>query len=345
MIVLGIESSCDECSMALVKEGKTVLGLSTFSQIETHKTFYGVVPEIASRIHAKTIDEVFRDLLEKSQISPDSIDLIAVTNRPGLIGSLIVGVYFAKGLALSLKKPIVGVDHILAHLYSPFLSASISQPSYPYLVVLVSGGHTVIAKQNDFDYIEVLGTTLDDACGEVFDKVAKYYDLGFPGGPAIDFLAQQGNEETYNFPIPFNKSNEQDICNLSYSGLKTAVIHQSHKFLNPHKKASLANLCASFQKAAFTHLINSIERASRLTGLKQVVLGGGVIANSYLRKALKDLSQSRSISFLFPELKYCTDNGAMIAGLGFFQYLKTNSSDNLQLKPYSRVKPYKKFLK
>ncbi|KAL0265448.1 UNVERIFIED_CONTAM: hypothetical protein PYX00_011057 [Menopon gallinae] len=293
VVVIGIESSCDDCSLSLVKDGREVLSLHTAEQVVEHKAFYGVVPEIASRLHAQHIDLVYKETLLKAGIHSKEIDLIAVSNRPGLVGSLNVGVSFAKGLAMGLEKPLIGVDHILAHLYAPFLDLEAPSFLYPYLAVLVSGGHTLLAKQTNFDEIEVLGTTLDDACGEAFDKVAKFYDLGFPGGPVIDAIAQKGDPQAYRFPLAQIKTKESELgLDLSFSGLKTAVIHQSRQFLVKGKKASLENLIASFQKVAIDSLINKIEKACQLTSLNTLVLGGGVSANSYLRLALEKLSKS-----------------------------------------------------
>lgn len=341
MIVLGIESSCDDCSISLVEDGFKVLSLKTSSQVEAHKPFYGVVPEIASRLHAQSIDITFEESLKEAQITPDKIDIIAVTNRPGLVGSLTVGVSFAKGLSLALNKPIIGIDHIKAHLYSPFLDNPTASLPFPFISLLVSGGHTLLAKQNSLEDIEILGTTLDDACGEAFDKVAKYYDLGFPGGPILDKMAQTGDEKAYHFPIANTAKTKGEISfNFSFSGLKTAVIHQKDKFLKPNKEASLENLVASFQKTAIDSLLINLEKAIKVTGIKNIVIAGGVASNSYLRKSMQSLCSRLELKYLIPPLKYCTDNGAMVGGLGYHTFLE-KGGDSLDLEVFSRVSSYK----
>lgn len=341
MIVLGIESSCDDCSISLVEDGFKVLSLKTSSQVEAHKPFYGVVPEIASRLHAQSIDIIFRESLKEAQLRSDQIDVIAVTNRPGLVGSLTVGVSFAKGLAMSLNKPLVGIDHIKAHLYSPFLDNPTKLVKFPLLCLLVSGGHTLLAKQNSLEDIEILGTTLDDACGEAFDKVAKYYDLGFPGGPFIDKIAQEGDEDAYKFPIANTAKIKGEISlDFSFSGLKTAVIHQKEKFLKIGKEDSMKNLVASFQKTAIDSLLINLEKAIELTGIKNIVIAGGVASNSYLRKSMQSLCSRLELEYLIPPLKYCTDNGAMVGGLGYHTFLE-KGGDSLNLEVSSRVSSYK----
>lgn len=217
MKVLGIESSCDECAASVVEDGKVILSNIVDSQVELHRPFYGVVPEIASRKHVESITPVVKSALSEAGLGESDIDGIAVTYRPGLIGSLLVGLSFAKGLAFSLGKPLIGVDHILAHLYAPHLENDIS---YPYIGLIVSGGHTLIARVASFCQFEVLGTTLDDACGEAFDKVARHYDLGFPGGAAIDSLAGQGESRAFSFPRPSLHKGDHRF-DVSYSGLKT----------------------------------------------------------------------------------------------------------------------------
>lgn len=345
MIVLGIESSCDDCSISLVEDGFKVLSLKTSSQVEAHKPFYGVVPEIASRLHAQSIDFIFKESLKEANLTPEKIDLIAVTNRPGLVGSLTVGVSFAKGLAIALNKPIIGVDHIKAHLYSPFLDNPNPNLFFPFLSLLVSGGHTLLVKQNSLEDIEILGTTLDDACGEAFDKIAKYYDLGFPGGPFIDKMAQNGDENAYCFPIANTSKSKGDISlNFSFSGLKTAVIHQKDKFLKENKEGSLENLVASFQRSAIDSLLINLEKAINLTGIKQIVIAGGVASNSYLRKSMQSLSSRLELKYFIPSLKYCTDNGAMIGGLGFHNF-QEKGGDSLNLEVFSKVSSYKHYKK
>ncbi len=310
MIVLGIESSCDECAAGLVVDGKRILSNVVYTQIKEHAPFYGVVPEIASRRHIESISEVVSRALREADHDPGQVDGIAVTYRPGLIGSLLVGLSFAKGLALALNKPFVGVDHILAHLYAPHLEVDID---YPYLGLLVSGGHTLIARVNRYDSIEVLGTTIDDACGEAFDKVAKFYDLGYPGGLAIDRLARNGDHRAFSFPKPSLHKGDHRF-DVSYSGLKTAVVHQLDQFRNPRLPKTKENIAAAFQHTAVDILIDRVQRAARHTGLKRVVVGGGVAANSCLRSRLAELKE---LEVILPSLSLCTDNAVMIAGLGY----------------------------
>src|SRR6056297_75690 len=246
MLVMGIESSCDECAIAVVEDGRRILSNEIASQIDIHRPFDWVVPEIASRMHTEWILSVARQSLKNAGVGLDKIDGIAVTNRPGLVGSLLIGLNFAKGLALARNIPFVGIDHIRAHLYAPHLEYDIE---YPYLGLLVSGGHTVISRVEDFDTIKVMGATIDDACGEAFDKVAKHYRLGYPGGLAIDKLASKGDANAFSFPDPSLKKGEHRY-DVSYSGLKTAVINQIDQFRNGESEKSAENIAASFQKTA-----------------------------------------------------------------------------------------------
>ncbi|MGA2973923.1 MAG: tRNA (adenosine(37)-N6)-threonylcarbamoyltransferase complex transferase subunit TsaD [Spirochaetia bacterium] len=334
MKVLGIESSCDECSAAVVEDGRRVLSNVILSQVDFHKPYYGVVPEIASRKHIEWIRPVVVDGLAQADTKPEEIDVIAVTFRPGLIGSLLVGLSFAKGLAWALGRPLVGVDHILAHLYASHLERDIP---YPYLGVLVSGGHTIIARVERYDRIEVLGTTIDDACGEAFDKVAKFYDIGFPGGVAIDRLAKSGDPRAFHFPKPSLHKGEA-YYDVSYSGLKTAVIHQSEQFWNGKSEKSLANIAASFQKAAIDILVDRALAASSDTGLRRIVVAGGVAANSYLRDRM---ASEQGIEVIFPSLQLCTDNAAMVAGFGYHAFVDGKVSD-FSLNAEARVPVFKR---
>lgn len=334
MLVLGVESSCDECSVAVVEDGKRILSNEIATQIDFHRPFNGVVPEIASRMHTEWIVTVAARSLEAAHLTMEDIDGIAVTNRPGLVGSLLVGLNFAKGLAFSRGIPFVGVDHIRAHLYAPHLEYDIK---YPYLGLLVSGGHTVISKVEDFDTIKVMGATIDDACGEAFDKVAKHYELGYPGGVAIDELSRQGNPDAFHFPDPSLHKGEHRY-DVSYSGLKTAVINQLDQFWDGHSPKSEENIAASFQKAAIDMLMKRVRRAVEDTGIRRIVAGGGVAANSLLRR---ELSEMENIEAIFPSMKLCTDNAAMIAGIGY-HYLQRGERSELNLNAFPRVKRFKK---
>ncbi len=334
MRLLGIESSCDECAAAVVEDGRRILSNVVLSQVDFHKPYYGVVPEIASRKHIEWIQPVVQDALTQAGTPAEGIDAVAVTFRPGLIGSLLVGLSFAKGLAWALGKPLVGVDHILAHLYAPHLERDIA---YPYLGLLVSGGHTIIARVESHDRIEVLGTTIDDACGEAFDKVAKHYDIGFPGGVAIDRLSRSGNPKAFHFPKPSLHKGEA-FYDVSYSGLKTAVIHQSEQFWDGKSEKSLPNIAASFQRAAIDILVDRTLAAAEDTGLKRIVAGGGVAANSYLRERM---AAAQGLEVIFPSLKLCTDNAAMVAGIGYHE-LREGKTADFSLNAEARVRMFKR---
>ncbi|MGD1821169.1 MAG: tRNA (adenosine(37)-N6)-threonylcarbamoyltransferase complex transferase subunit TsaD [Pleomorphochaeta sp.] len=335
MIVLGIETSCDECSAAIVEDGNKVLSNVVATQIELHKPYEGVVPELASRLHTEWIDQVVSAAIVQAKIKKEDIDAVAVTNRPGLLGSLLVGVNFAKGLAATLDVPFITIDHIRAHLFASQIETPLE---YPYLGVLVSGGHTVICKVNSYDDVEVMGTTIDDAIGEAFDKVAKHYGLGYPGGVVIDRLSKNGNSKAFLFPGPsLSKGHEYDV---SYSGLKTAVINQLDKFHVEGEEVTNENIAASFQRAAVGILMKRIKLALKNTELKRVSAGGGVAANSLLRSELKDLEKG-GYTVTFPSLKLCTDNGAMIAGLAY-HYLKDGYTDEFDISASARVSAFKK---
>jgi len=332
--ILGIESSCDECSAAVVEDGRRVLSNVVLSQVDFHRPYYGVVPEIASRKHVEWIRAVVEDALANASVTGKEIEAVAVTFRPGLIGSLLVGLSYAKGLAWALGLPLVGVDHILAHLYAPQLEREIE---YPFLGLLVSGGHTIIARVDRYDQIEVLGTTIDDAVGEAFDKVAKFYDLGFPGGVAIDKLSKSGNPRAYRFPRPSLHKGEA-YYDVSYSGLKTAVIHQSEQFWDGKSERTLANLAASFQRAAVDILVDRTLAAASDQGLRRIVAGGGVAANSYLRERF---AAETGVEVIFPPLKLCTDNAAMVAGFGYHA-LRDGKASDFSLNAEARVRMFKR---
>ncbi len=312
MLVLGIESSCDECAVAVVEDGRRILSDVVATQIPFHEKFQGVVPEIASRKHTEWIHRVASQSLAEAGVSPAGLDGIAVTALPGLVGSLLVGISFAKGMAWSLRKPLIGVNHILAHLYAPQLEAPIE---YPFLGLLVSGGHSIICIVKDFDVIEVLGTTIDDAVGEAFDKVSKYYGFGYPGGAVIDRLAANGDDKAFVFPKASLHKGEHRY-DVSYSGLKTAAIHQLDQYRRNDAAATPENIAASFQKAAVDILLDRLLKAIGDTGLRTVVAGGGVAANSRLRRELGSRAVRDGLDVRFPSLKLCGDNGAMVAGLG-----------------------------
>ncbi|MFA6688546.1 MAG: tRNA (adenosine(37)-N6)-threonylcarbamoyltransferase complex transferase subunit TsaD [Sphaerochaetaceae bacterium] len=336
MIVLGIETSCDECSAAVVRDGREIMSNVVATQIELHKPYEGVVPEIASRLHTEWIEQVVMAAVKHAGLGVSDLDAVAVTNRPGLLGSLLVGLNFAKAFAATLGIPFIGIDHIRAHLYA----SQIEQPlEYPYLGVLVSGGHTVICKVHGYDDIEVLGTTIDDAIGEAFDKVAKHYGLGYPGGVVIDKLSQSGNPTAFLFPGPALQKGEHPY-DMSYSGLKTAVINQLDKFWDGTSEKSPENIAASFQRCAVGLLMRRVKLALEDTGLTRLSAGGGVAANSLLRSELKTLEKN-GITVSFPSLKLCTDNGAMVAGLGY-RYLSEGFRSPYDLNACARVSAFKR---
>jgi N6-L-threonylcarbamoyladenine synthase len=329
MRVLGIETSCDECAAAVVEDGSRILSDVVATQIPFHEKYQGVVPEIASRKHSEWIHGVVSRALDEAGMAPKDLDGVAATAMPGLIGSLLVGLCFAKGMAWAIDKPFVGVNHILAHLYA----SRLEKPSpYPFIGLLVSGGHSIICRVEDFDAIEILGTTIDDAVGEAFDKVAKHYGFGYPGGAAVDALAQGGDETAFSFPAPSLHKGEHRY-DLSYSGLKTAAIRQLEQFRRPGAEAKSADIAASFQKAAIDLLLSRLYRAVEDSGLRRVVAGGGVAANSYLRRAL---SARSDIEAIFPPLRLCGDNGAMVAGIAC-KYLERGESSSLAMGVSARV--------
>ena len=320
MKVLGIESSCDETAAAIVEDGKKIISNVVATQIPFHQIYKGVVPEIASRKHAEWILPVVNQALAEANMDLSEVDAICATNRPGLMGSLLVGLTFGKTLAWATGKPFVAVNHMLGHLYAAHLENDIP---YPYLGLLVSGGHSIICKVNFFDDIEVLGTTVDDSVGEAFDKVSKFYGLGYPGGVVIDNLAKKGDPKAATFPMPRLDPKEHRY-DVSFSGLKTAVIHQCDMFWNEGYEHSVENMCAAFQETAVKTLTNKLLKAVEDTGLKTVVAGGGVAANSRLRSIL---AEHKDLNCIFPPLKLCGDNGAMIAGVGYHFLARGDRSD------------------
>lgn len=337
MKVLGIESSCDETAAAIVENGHKIISNVVATQIPFHQIYKGVVPEIASRKHAEWILPVVRQALEQAGMTLDDIDAVAATNRPGLMGSLLVGLTFGKTLAWAANKPFIAVNHMLGHMYAAHLQNEIP---YPYLGLLVSGGHSIIAKVNGFDDLEVLGTTVDDSVGEAFDKVAKFYNLGYPGGVIVDNLAKNGDPKAASFPVPKLDGDERRY-DMSFSGLKTAVIHQCDMFWNKDYEHTTENMCAAFQETACRTLVSRLFRAVEDTGLKTVVAGGGVAANSRLRALL---SERKDLNCIFPPLKLCGDNGAMIAGVAY-HFLKRGDRSGWDTTACARIPQFKRGLK
>ncbi|OJF77470.1 MAG: tRNA (adenosine(37)-N6)-threonylcarbamoyltransferase complex transferase subunit TsaD [Treponema sp. CETP13] len=333
MKVLGIESSCDETAASVVEDGHKILSNVIATQIPFHQIYKGVVPEIASRKHVEWILPVVKQALKEANLTIDDIDAVAAANRPGLMGALLVGLTFGKTLAWATNKPFIAVNHMLGHMYAAHLANTIS---YPYLGLLVSGGHSIIAKVTGFDELEVLGTTIDDAVGEAFDKVAKYYEFGYPGGVIIDKLAKEGDSNAAHFPMPQIKGDHR--YDVSYSGLKTAAINQIDQFWTQGCERTPENIAASFQETAVNILLKRLFLAVKDTGLTTVVAGGGVAANSCLRAKL---AARTDINCIFPPLKLCTDNGAMIAGVGY-HFLKRGDRSGWDTTAKARVEGFRK---
>ena len=317
--ILGIESSCDETSISIVKNGCDEVATTVFTQMDTHAMYGGVVPEIASRMHTESITLVLEDLLKKANMSVNDVDAIAVTYAPGLLGSLLVGIEFAKVLSLVYSKPLIAVHHISGHIFANNLVKKIQ---YPTLALVVSGGHTEIVKMLSDDDFTVLGTTLDDAIVESFDKVARVLGLRYPGGPNIERIASVG-KPTYKLPIPMN-NNELDF---SFSGLKSAVINLVHNETQRGNEINKEDLACSFQTVAIDELIRKTRLAVKNTGIKRLIVAGGVSANNYLRTELEKLSIEMNFDLSIPPLKYCTDNATMIACAAYPLYLKGQFSD------------------
>ncbi len=319
MIVLGIETSCDETSVAVVKDGKKVLSNVVASSLKMHSKHGGVIPEIASRMQLESMAPVFTQAIKKAKIKPKQIDLVCVTCGPGLAGSLLVGISFAKALALSLDKPLLGVNHIKAHVYANILCHN--KIKLPAVALVVSGGHTTLFYIKDFLKFEVLGQTRDDACGEAFDKVAKIMGLGYPGGPLIEKLAKDGNKHK----IKFACSGTSDEMDFSFSGIKTAVLY----YLKGKKIAAglKKDLAASFQESAINTLMRKSLIACKHKKASSLLIGGGVVANSYLRQRIASGAKKAGINCFFPDINLCMDNAAMVAGLGGYLYKKGLRSD------------------
>ncbi len=329
MYVLGIETSCDETSCSVVYKRK-VLSNVTVSSLPYHKKYGGIVPEIATRNHLKFIDRVCNLALKEAGISFKKIKVIGVTTHPGLLGSLVVGVNFAKGLSLSLKKPIIGINHLYAHLFSPFLDRKERIP-LPFLGVVVSGGHTELFLVKDFHKIKLIGRTRDDACGEVFDKVARFFGLGFPGGVIIDKLYSPRFKDSFNFRCP------RLGFDFSFSGIKTAVIYKKMELekLKKFDREISIKILSSFQESMIKTIVEVAIKATEFFKVKVIVCGGGVAANSRLRQLIEEEAKKRNLKVLLPPYKYTTDNAAMVAGLTYYLYYNKkirNSIEEIEAK-------------
>ena len=319
MLILGIESSCDETAAAVVEDGRKKLSDVVASQVEEHKLYGGVVPEIASRRHAEAVSGVVRRALSEADVSLGEIGAIAVTHAPGLIGALLVGVNFAKGLAFSTGIPLVPTHHLRSHIAANYLAHPELKP--PFLCLVVSGGHTHLVKVEDYTRFSLIGRTRDDAAGECFDKAARAMGLPYPGGIHLDRLAKDGDPTAFAFPRPHVEGSEWDF---SFSGLKTAVINRLHQAQQKGETLSLPDLAASFQYTVADVLCDHTLRAASAAGTDTVVLAGGVSANSGLRSMMEERCRQRGLALFMPPLSLCGDNGAMVAAQGYFEYLSGN---------------------
>lgn len=317
--ILGIESSCDETSMSIIKNGHENISTTILTQMDTHALFGGVVPEIASRMHTENITMVLEDVFSKTNLTMNDIDAVAVTYAPGLLGSLLVGIEAAKVISLVYKKPLIKVHHIAGHIYANNL---VNQMQFPLLALVVSGGHTELVLMEDDYKFKVIAKTLDDAIGEVYDKVARVLDLPYPGGPNIEKYAAQG-ENTYKLPIPMN-NNE---LNFSFSGLKSAVINLAHNEKQRGNEIRKYDLACSFQTVAIDELVRKTRQAIEETNTKRLIIAGGVSANKYLREKFEELTKEYNVELTIPQVKYCTDNAAMIACAAYPLYLKKEFTD------------------
>ncbi|MCA0989625.1 tRNA (adenosine(37)-N6)-threonylcarbamoyltransferase complex transferase subunit TsaD [Guptibacillus algicola] len=322
-IILGIETSCDETAVSIVKGGTEVLSNIVASQIESHKRFGGVVPEIASRHHVEEMTVILEEALRTAEVTMDDVDAIAVTEGPGLVGALLIGVNTAKALAFAHQKPLIGTHHIAGHIYANQL---VSELKYPLLALVVSGGHTELVHMESEGEFTLIGETRDDAAGEAYDKVARTLKLPYPGGPHIDRLAQEGVESV---PLP-RAWLEKGSYDFSFSGLKSAVINTVHNAKQRNEEIKPEDLAASFQAAVVDVLVTKTKRAAEEYDVKQVLLAGGVAANKGLRSSLKEVFADSDIELIIPPLHYCTDNAAMIAAAGTIGYRKGKRS-SLQL--------------
>ena len=327
MLILGIETSCDETAISVVENAQNVLSNVVSSSLHLHQRYGGVIPEIATRYHVELINYVLEQALAEAKVSLNDIDLVAAVNGPGLVGALLIGLSLAKSLSLALRLPLVGINHVQAHLYAPFLGRK--RPGFPFVGLVVSGGHTNLFYVKDyFLRWQVLGRTRDDAAGEAFDKVARILNLGYPGGPVIEKKAKRGDKDKIKFPRSYLEKGSLDF---SFSGLKTAVLYYTK---NKHPNITLGDVAASFQEAVVDVLVDKSIAACRMKKVKEFVAGGGVIANKRLQGALTQKLAKDGINVYFPEQSLCQDNAAMVAGLGYQLYKRGVVSNlNLEVEP------------
>lgn len=329
MNILAVESSCDETAVAIVKDGREVLCDCIASQVDLHRIYGGVVPEIASRKHMEAIYGLADQALEQTGLSREQIDAVAVTYAPGLIGAVLVGVNFAKAAALAMGKPLIPVHHIRGHIAANYLAYPQLEP--PFLCLVVSGGHTMLVEVQDYTKMNILGTTLDDAAGECFDKVARVLGMPYPGGAALDKMARQGNPEKY--ALPRSKPGENPY-NMSFSGLKTAALNLIHHAEQIGEELDVPSLCASFSQAVSDTLVPRVVMALEQTGYRKIAVAGGVAANSRIREDVLAAAKKMGAEVYMPPLSLCGDNGAMIGAQAYYEYLAGNVAD-MSLNAYA----------
>ena len=329
MRILAVESSCDETAVAIVEDGRRVLTDCIASQVELHRIYGGVVPEIASRKHIEAIYGLADQALLETGLTRQDIDAVAVTYAPGLIGAVLVGVNFAKAAALALNKPLIPVHHIRGHIAANYLAFPELKP--PFLCLVVSGGHTMLVDVKDYTHMEILGTTLDDAAGECFDKVARVLDMPYPGGAALDRVAQTGDDKMYVLPRSKPGANPYD---MSFSGLKTAALNMLHHAEQVGEKLNIPDFCASFSAAVSDTLVPRVIQAMQQTGYDQLAVAGGVAANSRIRGDLHTAAEKMGVKLYMPPLSLCGDNAAMIGAQGYYEYLAGNIAD-MNLNAYA----------
>ncbi len=330
--ILSIESSCDETAAAIVVDGREVKSNIIYSQIELHKLYGGVVPEIASRKHVEKVNQVIRAAIEEAHVTWDDIDAVAVTYGPGLVGALLVGVSAAKAVAYAKKKPLVGVHHIEGHIAANYIEHPDLEP--PFMCMVASGGHSHLVYVKDYTTFEIVGRTRDDAAGEAFDKVARAIGLGYPGGPKIDKLAKEGNKEAIHFPRAFMEDAPYDF---SFSGLKSAVLNYLNGCEMKHREINRADVAASFQQAVVDVLTDNSVRAAKAYGCKKLALAGGVASNSSLRENMQRVAAEQGLQFYYPSPIFCTDNAAMIGVAGYHNYM-AGIRDGLDLNAIPNLK-------
>ena len=320
--ILGIETSCDETAAAVIKNGREILSNVIYSQIETHTIYGGVVPEIASRKHIEAVVPVVREALSQASMKIEDVSAVAVTYGPGLVGPLLVGVSYAKAYAYGCGKPLIGVHHIEGHIAANYIENKELEP--PFMCLIVSGGHTHLVNVKDYGVYEILGRTMDDAAGEAYDKVARAIGLGYPGGPKIDKVAKEGDPEAIAFPRAHIEGDEYDF---SFSGLKSAVLNYLNSCEMKGEEINTADVAASFQAAVVDVLVGNSMKAVDKYSVRKFAIAGGVASNSALRKAMEEACKEKGVLFYRPSPILCTDNGAMIASAGYYEYIKGNLAE------------------